>query len=226
MTTAAISLPTSGVQVLSDRGSGRVFVTVLDDLSYEPLARALSEQLSKRARSVVVLSEAIRGSKWESLSESLATVLRDLGVRQASLIGLAAGATLAQNLALSNPKLVRTLAVVDASARPHPSLLERLVDSLEARLPFGLPLRLGNRGFNVKSYLHRLRCPLLVVSTARASTFIQAELASLAQLAPTAWRVSVPELSRAEETSVLMDAFLSFHDVPAKCPQKNVGVAV
>jgi pimeloyl-ACP methyl ester carboxylesterase len=148
-------------------------------------------------------------------------MIAELGVRQASLIGMGAGATLAQNLALTEPKMVRSMAVVDAASRPHPSRWERFVDALEARLPFGLPLRLGSAGFNVRSYVHRFRCPLLIVCTRRAGTFIRAELKQLSVLAPTAWRVDLTDIPVDEEAASFAETILSFQETPVKCPQKN-----
>lgn len=211
----------SSITVLSDCGSGRTFITIVDDESYLPFAQAVVEKLSQKARSVLLMSSAVTASSWEALSEAFGATLTDLNVRQASVIGMGAGAALAQNLALTNPKAVRSLAIVDSSSRPHPTLWERAVDWLEERLPFGLPLRLGSHGFNVKAYVHRLRCPLLVIATSRASAFIREELASIASRAPTAWRVllSGPLDSQIAELS---DTLLDFQDTPAKCPQKNV----
>lgn len=211
----------SSITVLSDSGTGRTFVTIVDDESYLPFAQAVVEKLSLKARSVLVMSSAVTGSSWQALSEAFVATLTDLNVRQASVVGMGAGAALAQNLALTNPKAVRSLAIVDSSSRPHPTLWERAVDWLEERLPFGLPLRLGSHGFNVKAYVHRLRCPLLVIATSRASAFIREELASIALRAPTAWRVllSGPLDSQIAELS---DTLLDFQDTPAKCPQKNV----
>ena len=134
---------------------------------------------------------------------------------------MGAGAALAQNLALSQPKTVRSLAIVDSSSRPHPTRWERFVDWIEERLPFGLPLRLGSSGFNVKAYVHRLRCPLLVIVTSKASLFIREELKSLAERAPTAWNVELAG-SLDRQIADLSDTLLSFQDTPAKCPQKNV----
>ena len=218
-----LSLPKDGVKVLSDQGSGRVFIALLDDLAYLPLARSVAEQIAEKGRALVVLSAPVGDSSWESLSESLSQATEENGIRQASVVGFAAGATLAQNLALARPKLVRTLAVVDATSRPHPTRWERCIDWLEEKLPFGLPLRLGGNGFNIKSYVHRLRAPLLVVGTSRASQFVLDELRCLAELAPTAWRVMLCETAKESEAAALTSTLLSFYDTPAKCPQKNLG---
>jgi pimeloyl-ACP methyl ester carboxylesterase len=134
---------------------------------------------------------------------------------------MGAGASLAQNVALTEPKTVRSMAVVDAASRPHPSRWERVIDAIEARLPFGLPLRLGSGGFNVRSYLHRFRCPLLVVCTRRAGAFIREELRQLSILAPTAWQVDLAGVAAHEEAKAFTDTILAFQETPAKCPQKN-----
>jgi pimeloyl-ACP methyl ester carboxylesterase len=214
--------PTHGVSVVSDNGAGRTYVVIVDDTQYLPLAQAVAERLSQRARSVVIASAAVTNLSWSTLSVDLARTLSEVGVRQASLIGCGAGATLAQNVALEQPRFVRSLVVVDASARPHPSLWERIIDRIEERLPFGLPLRLGSGGFNVKAYLHRFRCPLLVVSTHRASSFTRGELQSLSRMAPTAWLVDLADLSGVSETERLAETVELFQDTPVKCPQKNL----
>ena len=222
MTENSLSHHTSTrIKVLSDTGSGRTFITIVDDEAYLPFARAVVESLSAKARSVLVMSSSVTASTWEGLSEAFSAALVTLNVRQASVVGMGAGAALAQNLALAHPKTVRSLAIVDSSSRPHPSRWERVVDWVEEHLPFGLPLRLGSSGFNVKAYVHRLRCPLLVISTSRASVFIREELASLASRAPTAWKISLTGPVE-RQISDLSEALLTFQDTPAKCPQKNV----
>jgi pimeloyl-ACP methyl ester carboxylesterase len=198
---------------------------LIDDLAYLPLARAVARQMQETARVVIVASAPVNAGSWKSLSESLSLFIEQLGVRQAGFVGMGAGATLVQNLALSRPKLVRTLVCIDASSRPHPTRWERVVDRLEENLPFGLPLRLGSDGFNIKSYVHRLRAPLLVVGTNRASAFVIREMESLSRLAPTAWNVMICESDREQEAAALTETLFAFYDTPAKCPQKNLGAA-
>jgi pimeloyl-ACP methyl ester carboxylesterase len=214
--------PLVGVSVVADSGSGRAYVAILDDARYLHLAQAACEKLGGKARFVLLACAPITNGSWESLSDDVTRELQLLNVRQASLIGFAAGATLAQNVALREPRFVRSLVVVDASARPHPTLCERVVDAIEARLPFGLPLRLGNTGFNVKAYLHRFRCPLLVVVTHRASLFVREELRALAQLAPTAWLVDFSGKQGVAEVEELSSTVEAFQDTPVRCPQKNL----
>ena len=125
-----VALPHLRVEVISDIGQGRVFLIIVDDLNYIALAHEIALQLSQRARVVTLLSAAVTATSWEPLSQILSELVAKLAIRQASLVGLGAGATLAQNLVLVNPKLVRTLVVIDSSSRPHPSRWERLVDRI------------------------------------------------------------------------------------------------
>jgi len=221
MSTSPISVSQrSDIEVLSDTGAGRTFITILDEQTYLPFATAVAAKLSLRARSILLMSPEVNVSSWEGLSHIFSEKLAELGIRQASLVGMGAGATLVQNVALNQPKLVRSLAIVDSSSRPHPTRWDRCIDWLEEHLPFGLPLRLGTKGFNVKAYLHRLRCPVLVIATGKASSFIQEEVRGMNLRAPTAWRVFVGGTDE-EQIAQLSDTLLSFQDTPAKCPQKN-----
>jgi pimeloyl-ACP methyl ester carboxylesterase len=208
------------IKMISDTGSGRTFIAIIDDEGYLPFARAVVDKLSARARCVLLISPSVTALTWESLSASLSGVLSNLNIRVASVVGMGAAATLAQNLALNEPKVVRTLAMMDSPSRPHPTWWERVVDRIEEVLPFGLPLRLGARGFNVKSYIHRLRCPVLLIASGKAGQFVRGDLRTSAAKAPTAWSVQL-DGSQDQQIEALSSALLEFQDIAAKCPQKN-----
>jgi pimeloyl-ACP methyl ester carboxylesterase len=210
------------MKVHLDTGTGRSFVVVLDNQSYIDLALAVAERLASRVRAIVIESPAVTGDSWRRLAQDFQALLDSLKIRQASFVGLAAGATLVHNLTLENPKGVRTHVVVDASLRAHPSRFERALDAIEERLPFGLPLRLGAKSFNVRAFAHRLRCPLLLVSTKRAGRFISSELRALGCIAPTAWYVDLSGETLSDEASFLAELVMKFQETPAKCPQKNL----
>jgi pimeloyl-ACP methyl ester carboxylesterase len=217
---------TTSVHILSDVGTGRSFVTLVDDDRYSALITSVSARISQKARSVVLKTPPVLVDNWRAIAKDMTDRLAALGIRQASFVGVGSCAALAEDLALSAPKSVRSLIVIDSPLRPHPTRWERIVDTLERRLPFGLPLRLGSKGFNVRSYAHRLRCPVLTVATARASHFVASELAALGALAPTSWHLSLRGKSETEEARELGDIVFEFQDTPAKCPQKNRQEAV
>jgi hypothetical protein len=208
------------LEVVSDVGSGRAFVLLVDDEEYTSLAVAVAGVIAAKNRSIVLRSAPVNSTNWSECTSALQQTLKDLSVRQGSFICFGAGATLVQNLVLGEPKSVRSLVLIDSSSRPHPTMMERCVDRVESLLPLGLPLRLGSGGFNVRSYLHRMRCPILVVTTQRAGAFLQDDANTVAACAPTAWRIMLG--TREAEEQLLSEAILNFQDTPAKCPQKNL----
>jgi pimeloyl-ACP methyl ester carboxylesterase len=155
ITGAALGVEDS-VKIVADHGSGRSCVTVIDDAQYVELAQEIVSAISKRARGIVILVNAITPETWRELAQEFERTLTNLQLRQASFVGISAGATLVQNLALENPKLVRSLVIVDASLRPHPSLVERILDEVESRLPFGL--RYGSAQKDSMSERSRIAC--------------------------------------------------------------------
>lgn len=197
-----------------------------DDDSYSDLARATSDRIAERARSIVIKTPQVVAENWRAMADGLVDALSSLGIRQSSFVGIGAGASLTEDLALSSPKSVRSLVIIDSPLRPHPSWWERAIDAIEGTLPFGLPLRLGSKGFNVRSYAHRLRCPLLTVATKRATPFVRSELQALGELAPTSWYISLASKSSEKEATELGTLIVEFQDTPAKCPQKNRQEAV
>ena len=112
--------------------------------------------------------------------------LKQLGVKRATLLGAGAGASVVQALAVFHPTVVRRVILVDPTARLSPSLGMRIIDRIEHFLPFGLPLRKLNSAFDSRPFLHRLRCPTLILSTPNAGLFHRQQAAYLAKKIPNA----------------------------------------
>lgn len=220
----------ASISVVHDSGSGRPLLFVLEKGVrqgekgvYQGLAEYLATELNRQTRSIIVESEAITSENFESLTEQLRTTLAELGIRQVQFVGLGAASALVQNLALQTAKLVRSMVIIDASMRPHPTAVERALDSLEQRLPFGLPLRLPSTGFNVRALAHRLRCPVLLVSTKKSSVFVRRELRELSYKAPNAWYMDISCVG--DDLNELAGLISAFQVLPAKSPQKNLQIA-
>ena len=208
------------MKVLRDVGEGRPLIILYDESRYSPLVESTAQSLSAKTRVIVLSCSSVTSKNWEVLADEFHSIVKEKKVRQASYVCFGATANIVENQLLNEPKSVRTLVIVDSPSRPHPTSWDRLVDRIEQVLPLGLPLRLGSSGFNVRAYLHRIRCPLLVVTTPFAGTFLHGDAAVVARSAPTAWRVSLTELELQQGT--LSETILKFQDTPAKCPQKNV----
>jgi hypothetical protein len=204
--------------VVFEKGQGRSFVFVAEaDDRANVLLDASLELLAAQARVVVIHTARIDAENWQRAADSFTALLQSKGIRLASFVALHAATALVINLSLHELKSVRTLTLIDATTRPHPGVRTRVIDWVENALPLGLPLRTQDRGFNALPFLHRLRCPVLILTTAHASQFERAEARILENGLPTAW---YHELSDAAPTE-LADLISKFQQIPAKCPQRS-----
>ncbi len=214
----------AAISIVSDVGSGRPSVLLVENEEYANFADVIASKLQARCRVIVLSSPEVLPENYELITAEIFQVLSNLDVRHGQFVGLGSAAALVQNLALHNPRLVRSMVIVDASMRPHPTRAERVLDRLERGLPFGLPLRLTPIGFNVRAFAHRLRCPILLIASKYSNAFVRRELRELSYKAPTAWYMDISEANeQAKEVVSLIDAF---QGIPAKSPQKNLQVAL
>jgi hypothetical protein len=82
-------------------------------------------------------------------------------------------------------------------------------------LPLGLPFRKDSKGFDARSYLQRIRCPTLVITTSDAERDLQAQAEHESRALATAWFDSI------DNSIDFMARLVAFMEVPAKRPQKN-----
>jgi len=209
---------TGTVQIRADEGTGRAFVLLFERGSAEGEARALLGALSPRHRVLLLEVPVLEPGSWRASAGEVLELLKGQGVRQVSFVAFGPAAAPVQYLCLTEPRFVRTMALVDAVTRPHASRLTRLVDRLESWLPLGLPLRLSGEGFDCRPFLQRIRCPVLIITTPAASEYVRGEGAVMADRLPTAWQVALAAEGAAEELARLV---ATFTDVPAKCPQRS-----
>ncbi len=207
-----------GILVHGDEGQGRTVCLIREGARDADLSQRLYNELKQRSRALLIELPVLDDNNWEFVTEQLRSAITEAAVRQASFIAYGPAATVVLNLYLKEPKVVRTVALLDAACRPHPSYISRAVDWIEERLPLGLPLRLRTAGFDAKPFLHRIRCPVLVLTSPLASPFLCAQAREMSARLPTAWHVELGET----DATHLDELLLLFYDVPAKCPQKNI----
>jgi pimeloyl-ACP methyl ester carboxylesterase len=202
----------------SEAGTGRTFILLVERPQCED-AQALHLELARKTRSLVVESAQVLSSNWPILTQELLDFILEKGLRQITFVAWGAAATLVMNVALLEPKLVRSMVVIEAGMRPRWTWFTRCIDWLEKFLPLGLPLRLRSEEFDARSLLQRIRCPVLVVTSARSSEFLKEQADEMLGRLPTAWRVHLPAANSQFE---LCRTILEFQEVPAKAPQRQV----
>lgn len=209
------------LQKISDAGAGRPFLVLVErGTSWGQLAAQLSSKLAGRARVLCVESELVRAQNWSALSDAILQLAQENSLRQFSVIALGAASVLAQNIMLLDLRTVRSAVLVNPTLRPHPTKFTRFVDRLERYLPLGLPLRSRGEAYDGKSLLQRMRCPVLLVSTAGASPFERGQTVIMAERMPTAWHVEILE---PDFTSALVNVVMDFQGTAARCPQRANG---
>ena len=208
------------INILQDRGQGRPYIAFFENRDhYQEYLRNFKEFELKSSRTIIFECNPLSDLNWNNSYLELTKTLDNLKIKQAAFITFGATCTLIQNLALQDLKSVRTIVFIDATCRPHPSKLMRIADKIEDSLPLGLPLRMQNQSFDAKPFLHRIRCPVLVVITDKASGYQREQAAVLAAGLPSAWSVEVKDSFDLGEFARMIE---DFQEVPVKCSQKNI----
>ena len=212
---------TIAIEVKNLQGAGRTFVVLFEqDSDYTEDSDNLFQELSKSAKVVLLSIPVINKDNWEQITQKLQLLLEEQKVRQASFISFGDAGVVTQNLYLRNAKIVRSLLLIDGSSSPHPTWWDTFIDSLEKYFPLGLPLRGESKNFNARSHLQRIRCPVLRVSTVKATSFFKAESLAASEAMPTAWSCDLTvDYKDQNQSSVLALIASQFQEIPAKCPQ-------
>lgn len=139
--------------------------------------------------------------------------------------GVGRGGSVVQELAIRTPRLVRHVILLNSTTRLAPNRLSRAIDKLERLSPFGLPLRRLSRSYDSRPSLHRLRCPLLVLTEPDASLFVRAQTREILSHAPNAWHYALTAASIDPQSNIvseeLAEIVRNFLEVPTKRPQKT-----
>jgi hypothetical protein len=204
------------IKLLSDAGKGRAVAVLFESGEYRGFAEHLFAALSNKTRTLLIETPVISAANWRGVSAALRARLEELRIRQFSPVAFGGSGAIAQAIAIDDLRIIRTMVLVDAATRPHPTRRDRTLDRLERFFPLGLPMRSRTPGFDGKPYLQRMRCPVLLVSSSRRTPFLESQAEIMAEGMPTSWLVKLGEGEQADELARMV---LEFQDVPAKCPQ-------
>lgn len=201
----------------AEKGAGPTLVILHENQSYTELVAGVAQRVPEDLRTVILECPVLNSNNWLDLSNLLLDSLRQHNVRYASFVGLGEAGILLQRLALRDMRMLRRLVLLDPSHSPHPNWLARKVAQIEEFFPLGLPLRSPRGQFDSRSFLHSIRCPVLLTLSRIASTYHQQQVKILGQLLPTAWTYS---LTTQDPISEFAKLILDFQEVAARCPQK------
>ena len=172
--------------------------------------------------SYIVREAAIARTQIVQRADELTRLIKESGIRHYLLVGIGLGATVAQAVAIASEREVRQLIVVDPAPFLSLTFSEQLVDLLERALPLGLPFRKRSAGFDPRPYLHRIRCPTLVVSGYAQGIAGEGETNCLLRKIPNSWPLRATAADGADEaTNALCRGVRVFIDSPARRPQRQ-----
>lgn len=195
-------------------GTGRAKLVVISESQIPISANAIA--LNEYTRSEIVLSKSFGMNIWQTVDE-IELALAGAGVRSAVFVGVGDAACVAQALTLRSPKLVRTMVLIDATSRPHPSRWVRGIDRLEKFLPLGLPFRNNADGFDALSLSHRLRSPCVIAVSGMATEYQRSEARVLSNRLPTAVLLE----SQKSIAEIIEEAVQVSKAMPARIPQQQ-----
>ena len=144
------------------------------------------------------------------------------GVKRSTILAAGSACNVAQAMAVAFPGSVRRLALVDPQSRMSPTLSTKIIDWLESHLPLGLPLRPTNEAFDSRPFLHRLRCPVLIVSTERAGMLLRSEAATMHRRIPNAVLAQLKTVSGSSYQHDIGALVKDLLQRAVKRPQKNL----
>lgn len=209
--------PPTYVNAHSIQGEGSVCAVICEERSYFQLASQVEEKLRESYSVLPIRIRPRAAEHWEQTVDELLNALQESGKRQFRFVVFGTACSYIFALALRRKKMFRSLVLIDGEVSTERGFLGKMIDRLEHHLPLGLPFRLRTRGFSAMPFLQRMRFPVLVVVSERASEAREREAELLNVMLPIAWKLTLPETA-----SMLSKEMQRFEEVPLKRPQKRL----
>ncbi|MDZ4786419.1 MAG: alpha/beta hydrolase [bacterium] len=206
--------------IIKDFGSGQPLVVVFESQNQNQVLSYFHELSLEDCKVLLVSCSKISDIGCDDLTEGLLKFLDLNSIKQATLLGVAEAGAVVQNFTIAYQRRVRRLILLDSPTRPYRSKFEKLLEKIEKVLPLGLPFRAVSAAFDSRSFLQRIRCPALIITTPLASGYIINQSKILINSMATAWGA---KLELGEERKQMLDLLTSFFEIPAKRPQKIRG---
>lgn len=176
---------------------------------------------------IAVLNEAVpTGLEVIRFAEAIIAELEQKGLKRITLIGIEDGASVVQALTILEPRLIRRAVLINPNSRVNPTLLSKCIDWIENFLPIGLPFRALTKEFDSRPFVHRIRCPVLMIVTPSESFYRLKESEYLSLKIPNCYFVKTTNNPIIGNDNEFSDEFIEFFErfqkSPVKRPQKNV----
>lgn len=187
---------------------------------------ALYSQFSSRHK-VLVLDDALPSeeSVFEYAQDLIPEIEKLVGKRT-SIVAYREGCSIAKAICVSEPRLIRRLILIDPQARMKLDLFSRIIDKIEAFLPVGLPMRALSKRFDSRSFLHRLRCPVLVARSEAFNIFLDDEAGYMRKKIPNCYGFQAKNALYQDSrfSDEFVDVLEQLLNTAVKRPQKNTPV--
>jgi len=181
----------------------------------------LGVELAKHFRVLVYSANLPSTLEVDQYSDLVNTSLLEQKIKRVTIFSAGSACNLASALSINFLGLVRRVAFLDPELRINSTLTERIIDKIETLLPLGLPLRPLNNHYDPRPALHRLRCPVFLISSEKISLRSKSELNFMHKRIPNSIKKEInyqsPTLSL-EIEKLLSDLIQQ----PVKRPQKNI----
>ena len=216
--------PSAESQSGGHRGGSSVLLFVAGNSAEGFSVELWAKQFSLEFDAFVLSSELPVESRVKEFVDCLAAELQNLRIRRLTVVGAGSGSAVVQALAVHYPKLVRRLVLINARSRIAPGVFQRFLDKFERLLPLGLPLRPLSQAYDSRPVLHRIHCPVLVLTSSDASSYEIEQSRFIAKRIPNCWSADLAAARMGSEQDLgeeLHELIVQFMQVPVKCPQKN-----
>lgn len=188
------------------------------------MAKSFVQELGEEFRSFILNSGLPSVDNVPAFAAQVVESLQRMGVKRATVFGFGAGGSVAQAIAILQPKFVRRLVLLDSTTRLRPNLVKRIVDKLENFLPLGLPFGRLSSEFDSRPNLHRIFCPTLVICSSEAGSYVRQQGRLLVNRIPNAAKTILPvyQTNLTAFNAHLHHHLTTFLQVPTKNPQKQI----
>jgi hypothetical protein len=159
------------------------------------------------------------GLEWEQTSSQLESALAERGLRHCPIIGIGESALIVHHFAVFRPKICQSIILIDPVFHLAVTRLTRLVNWLERILPLGLPLRVGTDSFISAPFLHRIRCPTLVINSGEEGIEQEEAISSMTRRIPNGW---FRRLGREAPEADLIESISSFLPIRHRYPMRRI----